>query len=118
MKALNNFDRVFLHRLPVDMRKGINGLCEVVASANMGSLTGCNLFLFCGRRRDVVKILYFDSSGFALWQKRLEEEKFYWPKKLSEDVVELSVEELQWLLNGFEFWKLKPFSEVFFEKVS
>ncbi len=65
MKALSSFQGVFLHREPVDGRKAINGLSEIVEQARMGELTGSNLFVFCGKRRDVIKILYFDKSGFA-----------------------------------------------------
>ena len=69
MRAISDFQGVFLHRDPVDGRKAINGLSEIVEAAQMGVLQGPNLFVFCGKRRDVIKILYFDKSGFALWQK-------------------------------------------------
>ncbi len=119
MKAATSFESVFIHRAPVDMRRGINGLCDIVVSARMGDLSvGKNLFVFTGKRRHSIKILYFDKSGFCLWQKRLEVDKFPWPRKMTEDVVHLTPEQLSWLLDGYDVWKMKPFSSVNFERVS
>jgi transposase len=118
MKASASFNGVFIHRVPVDMRRGINGLCEVVHSANMGVITGKNLFVFCGKRRDSIKVLYFDRSGFCLWQKRLETDRFPWPKKHNEEIVSLSPQQFTWLLEGFDVWKIKPFGDANFERVS
>lgn len=118
MKAITEFQSVFIHRDPVDMRKAINGLSEIVESEGMGELMGPHLFVFCGRRRHVIKILYFDKSGFALWQKRLEKDRFPWPKKHEDDVVQLSSAQMQWLLDGYDVWKMKPFEELRFSRVS
>jgi transposase len=117
MKAVSEFKGVFIHRDPVDMRKGINGLSEVVALAQMGELMGPHLFVFSGRRKDLLKILYFDRSGFALWQKRLEKDKFIWPKKLPDEVVHITPDQLAWLLEGYDVWKMKPFKELHFDRV-
>jgi transposase len=99
------------------MRKAINGLSALVQEAQMGELMGPYLFVFCGKRRDVMKVLYFDKSGFALWQKRLEREKFPWPKKISDEVVHISTEQFSWLLDGYDVWKMRPFTELNFERV-
>lgn len=98
--------------------KAINGLSGIVESAGMGELMGPNLFVFSGKRRDVIKVLYFDRSGFALWQKRLERDKFSWPKKFPDEVVHLSPEQFAWLLDGYDVWKMKPFAELHFKRVS
>jgi transposase len=118
MRAMTEFQGVFLHRDPVDGRKAINGLSEIVEQAQMGELMGPYLFVFCGKRRDVVKILYFDKSGFALWMKRLEKEKFPWPKKHEGNVLKLTPGQMQWLLDGYDVWKMKPFEEFHFSQVS
>ena len=117
MKSPQDFKKVFIHRDPVDMRKAINGLSELVEQSGMGSLMEPHLFVFSGRRKNVVKILYFDKSGFCLWQKRLEVDKFPWPKKLTDTIVAVSPEQLSWLLDGYDVWKMKPFSNLYFEKV-
>jgi transposase len=118
MRALTEFQGVFIHRDPVDMRKAINGLSEIVESEGMGELMGPHLFVFCGRRRHVIKILYFDKSGFALWQKRLEKDRFPWPRKYPDEVVRLTPTQMQWLLDGYDVWKMKPFEELRFARVS
>jgi transposase len=118
VKALSEFQGVFLHRDPVDGRKAINGLAEIVEQAEMGELQGPHLFVFTGKRRDVIKILYFDKSGFALWQKRLERDKFPWPKNHDDAVMRLTSEQMQWLLDGYDVWKMKPFENFSFSRVS
>ena len=118
VKAPSSFAGVFIHKSPVDMRRGINGLCDLVQSTNMGDLSGRNLFVFCGRRRDSIKVLYFDRSGFCLWQKKLEMDRFPWPKKSTDEVVSVTPQQFTWLLEGFDVWKIKPFSDANFERVS
>lgn len=118
MKSVSEFQGVFIHRDPVDMRKAINGLSAIVEAAKMGQMMGPHLFVFSGRRRNTIKVLYFDRSGFALWQKRLEADKFAWPKKHSNDVVHISTERFQWLLDGYDIWKMRPFKELHFDQVS
>lgn len=118
MKRPEDFAGIFIHRDRVDMRKGINGLSEVVESAAMGELTGPNLFVFSGRRKHTIKVLYWDKSGFAMWQKRLEEARFPWPKKDPLEVVKLTSEQFSWLLDGMDVWKIKPFEKINFEYVS
>ncbi len=117
MKALSEFTNIYIHRNPVDMRKGINGLSEVVQQMAMGSFEGEHLFVFCGRRKNSIKVLYFDKSGFALWQKRLERDRFHWPSRLTEDVVTIDSEQMKWLLEGYNFLKMRPFSEIKIERV-
>jgi transposase len=117
MKSVSEFEEVLIHREPVDMRRGINGLCELVAAENMGDLMKPHLFVFCGKRRHSIKVLYFDKSGFAMWQKKLEKDRFHWPRKFLEDVVHLTAEQFEWLLDGYDVWKMKPFKELNFEKL-
>ena len=115
MKALGFFDKIFIHREPVDMRKSINGLSAIVDLGMPGSLQGRNLFIFCNRRRTHLKMLYFDKSGFALWLKRLESSRFPWSKDLDKSVIEMSAEDLELLLDGVNVWT--RFEKVCFERV-
>jgi len=118
MKRPEDFAAIFIHRDRVDMRKSINGLSEIVESAGMGELRGSYLFVFAGRSKSTIKVLYWDRTGFALWQKRLEEARFPWPRKEPGEVVKLSPEQFSWLLSGYDVWKVKPFEKVDFERVS
>lgn len=117
MKSPQAFQKIFIHKDPVDMRKAINGLSEIVQLAEMGNLMGPHLFVFIGRSRHTIKILYFDKSGFALWMKRLEQDKFPWPMKWEEPVITITPEQLSWLLAGYDIWKMKPFQELNFQRV-
>ena len=118
MKSAVQFKKVFIHRDYVDMRKSINGLSQIVEQASMGSLMDPHLFVFSGKSRVTIKILYFDRSDFCLWQKRLVQDKFPWPKKSLDVVVSITPEQLSWLLDGYDVFKLKPFSELTYSRVS
>ena len=74
------FDEVFLHQGTVDFRKSINGLSEIVQNDLAFNLFGKYLFVFLCKNRKKIKILYWDETGFALWYKLLEKDRFPWPK--------------------------------------
>ena len=93
--------RVYLSLGATDMRKAINGLSMLVSEAMEGELLGGDLFVFCNRGRNILKILYWDRNGFCLWQKRLEEHRFKWPGSEGE-VLEIGRRELAWLLDGLD----------------
>jgi transposase len=106
---------IYLHRDPVDFRKSINGLVVLVEECM--ELQACSgaLFVFCNKSRDKLKALYWDKTGFALWYKRLEKEKFKWPRKHTEQTLSLSAEEWDWLLRGFDITKLQPHQLLFYQ---
>jgi transposase len=89
---------------PTDMRKQINGLAVMVQDVLGRNPFDGAYFMFCNRRREMIKILYWEDSGFCLWTKRLEEEKFPWPKDESA-VREITTDQLTQLLSGIDFWK-------------
>ncbi len=97
---------IYLHRLPVDFRKAINGLSSIVDNAMGCNIFETGLFVFCNKKRDKLKILYWDSTGFCLWHKRLEKEKFMWPKKHQDSVINWNLEQLNWLLRGIDVSKI------------
>lgn len=84
------------------MRKSINGLAGIVQNNFRKDPYQNNLFVFSNRRADRVKILYWDRNGFCLWHKRLEKQRFPWPQD-EMDVMEITQEQLHWLLNGIDF---------------
>jgi transposase len=92
--------RLFLYRGPADMRRGFDGLAGMVDEHFTESLFSGALFIFLNRRRDRVKILYWDHGGLALWYKRLERGKFLMPAGKEGAAVELSSAELSMLLEG------------------
>jgi transposase len=102
MKMFAEVPSVFLHRDVVDFRKSINGLTGIVeGELEVDAYTGA-LFVFCNKNKDKLKILYWDKTGFALWYKRLEKQKFKWPSKVSSKAFELTEQQLTWLLSGYD----------------
>lgn len=99
--------RVFLATGPTDMRKGFDSLAALVRDHLGHDPLSGSLFLFLGRRRDRLKVLYWDSDGFALWYKRLEEGTFRLPAKNTDASVELKASELAMLLEGIDLTSIK-----------
>lgn len=117
MKMFADVSAVYLHREPVDFRKSINGLSAIVELSMLQALNTGALFVFCSRSRDKLKILYWDQTGFCLWYKRLEQDKFKWPKRDEHAVISLSEEQLHWLLRGLDLSVLTPHKCVDFDRV-
>ncbi len=108
--------QVYLYSEPVDMRKSMNGLSilveqEMDLSPNMDAL-----FVFCNRGRDKIKLLCWERNGFIVWYKRLEKQRFRWPK--ADTTLNLTGQELNWLLDGFDIFNNQPHSSVNFSSVA
>ena len=94
--------RVYLRPGATDMRKSINGLSALTQDGMKLDPFAGNVFAFCNRRRDRVKILYWDRNGFCVWLKRLERDRFPWPES-EDEAREIDARQLGWLLNGIDF---------------
>lgn len=102
MKMFIEPDDIYLHTDFVDFRKSINGLLTIIESElALSAFTGA-LFVFCNKKQDKLKLLYWDKSGFALWYKRLEKQRFKWPKCDELKHAKLSEQQLTWLLGGYD----------------
>jgi len=108
---------VFLCREPVDFRKAINGLSIVVEESLGFDPFADRLYVFRNRKRDRIKVLYWERSGFVLWQKRLEKDRFPWPEGETEDVVTMTGRELNWLLDGIDFFRMQPHASLSYSSV-
>ena len=84
-----------------DMRKSINGLSQLVTETFDSNIFSGNLYAFCNRRRNIIKILFWDRNGFCIWHKRLEKDLFRWPES-GEDVIDIDNKQLSWLLAGLD----------------
>ncbi|MFQ5471144.1 MAG: IS66 family insertion sequence element accessory protein TnpB, partial [Gammaproteobacteria bacterium] len=75
------------------------------------------LFVFINKARNRIKLLYWECNGFCLWHKRLEKNKFAWPLRQSDDTVAVSTQELNWLLDGFDIWRMPLHQRLFYDRV-
>lgn len=108
MLSLAADTRIFVVAGATDMRKGFDGLQGVVSGVLEQDPLGGHLFLFVNRRRDKLKILYWDRDGLAIWYRRLEQGTFQMPR-LSADQksAEIRSEELVMLLRGVDYQKAR-----------
>jgi transposase len=108
---------VYLCREAVDFRKSINGLSILVEEALGLDPFAETLYVFCNRKRDKVKVLYWERSGFVLWYKRLEKDRFPWPEAEGDAVVTMTGRELNWLLDGLDLFRVKPHASLSYASV-
>jgi transposase len=118
MRPSNDLPAVYLCRDVVDFRKGINGLAVLVEETLTRNPFSEQLYVFCNRRRDRVRILYWERNGFCLWQKRLEKARFKWPRQSNEEVVVLSGQQLNWLLDGYDVMRMQPHARLYYSSIS
>jgi transposase len=96
---------VFVATRPVDFRKGPDGLMALVRDAGADPFTGA-LFVFRAKRADRVKIVWWDGSGVCLYAKRLDKDRFCWPR-LGDSTVKLSHPQLLALVDGMDWTKVR-----------
>ncbi len=84
-----------------DLRRGIDGLATIVEAQFKMNPFQKAMFLFCGRRRDRLKALYWEGDGFLLLYKRLEHGSFQWPRSKNE-VKALTPQQYRWLMEGLK----------------
>lgn len=96
---LSQAEHIYLACGYTDMRKAIDGLATLIQQNFKLDPFSNSLFLFCGRKCNRMKALYWEGDGFILLYKRLENGKFQWPRN-QEEVRQISSKEFRWLLEG------------------
>jgi transposase len=94
--------RVYLACGVTDLRKGFDGLAMLVQQQLREDPFGGHVFVFRGRRGDLIKALYWDTQGLCLFAKRLESGRFTWPRS-SDGVAYLTAAQLGLLLEGIDW---------------
>jgi transposase len=117
MRPRNDVATVYVCVEPVDSRKQINGLSALVQDVLALDSFSEHLFVFRNRRRNRVKIPYWERSGSVPWMKRLERERFHWPRDEGATVT-LTGQELNWLLDGFDLARWRPHTALHFDAVA
>jgi transposase len=102
MIGLPSGTRVWLAAGVTDMRKGMGGLAALVQTSLEADPFSGHIFVFRGRRGDLLKVLWWSGDGMCFFMKRLERGRFVWPQATSGSVV-LSATQLSMLLEGIDW---------------
>ncbi|PIQ42605.1 MAG: IS66 family insertion sequence hypothetical protein [Gammaproteobacteria bacterium CG12_big_fil_rev_8_21_14_0_65_46_12] len=102
---------VHLALSPIDMRKSIDGLVALVVDELEQSPQSGDVFVFYNKARDKLKLVYWDRNGFALHYKRLDKGRFRVERNQA-GRLEITTQQLQWLLAGLEFQLMQQFNEL------
>ena len=104
MIGLASNTRVWIVAGHTDMRKGFDGLAAMVQTALAANPFCGHVFVFRGKRGDILKVLWFDGQGLMLLSKRLERGRFVWPQATSGG-ISLTAAQLSMLLEGID-WRM------------
>jgi len=100
--------RIFLCTRHADMRKGFDGLAQMVREFLGEDPLSGHLFVFRNRRGDRLKLLYWDSDGLAIWYKRLEQGSYRFPTVVGEGQgLEIRAADLTMILDGVDLDSVK-----------
>ena len=102
MMGLPSNTKIWIAAGVTDLRRGFNGLSALVQTKLEKSPLSGQVFIFRGRRGDLVKLIWFDGDGLCLFSKRLERGRFVWPQA-TEGVVSLTRAQLSMLLEGIDW---------------
>ena len=94
-----------------DLRRGIDGLVAIVTAQFETELAEDSLFLFCGRRTDRIKALYFSGDAYTILYKRLTNGSFQWPRNEIE-LRKLDTQSFRWLMEGLAVEQKKAIKKV------
>lgn len=94
--------KIYLALAPVDMRKQFNGLWQAAEQTLRIDPRGGAVFVFANKRRDRIKLLYWDGTGVWVLAKRLEKDRFSWPRGSDASRLALTPEALTMLLSGID----------------
>lgn len=109
--------QIYLYRDPIDFRKQAHGLAVLVEQElGHNPFTGA-LYVFSNRQRNKIKCLMWEDNGFVLYYKALAEEKFKWPRP-DDDLLLLTGEQINWLLDGYDISLLKGHKRLHYEAIN
>jgi transposase len=118
MRSLHTFTKIFLCRNPVDMRKQQNGLTMIIQIELDKNVFDKSLFVFLNRKGSLIRMLYWDDTGFAVWSKTLEKDAYRWPHRWFENLhLTLTAEQLEFLLQGVDLVEMKTHKTIEYQRV-
>ena len=108
---------IYLYRDAVDFRKQAHGLAVLVEQELGNNPFSGTLYAFTNRQRNKIKCLLWEDNSFILYYKALAEEKFKWPKA-NDELVQLTGEQINWLLDGYDISLLKGHKKCHYESIN
>ena len=111
MFDLKKAQRIFIAVGYTDLRQGIDGFVTLVQNTFHMNPQTSTLFLFCGRRSDRIKALFWDVDVYLLLYKRLEDGRYQWPRTETE-LKELTFQQFRWLMEGLNIYQKKVIRPV------
>lgn len=112
MLKLKEGIKVYLSASRTDLRKAINGLVAIVVDNFAAQPITGNIFIFFNSQKDKVKLLFWDRNGFVLYYKRIEKGKFRIKSKEDLSYIEITQQQLNWLLAGLDFVVMNEFPDL------
>jgi len=106
--------QVYVYRDSIDFRKGHRGLSALIEHELGHDPFSGSLYVFSNRQRSKIKCLFWEDNGFVLYYKALAEEKFHWPQT-EDELLTLTGEQLNWLLEGYNLGLMKPHRTLHYE---
>lgn len=114
LRPSGSMPHIYLYRDPIDFRKSFRGLAAIVELELGHNPFQGGLYGFTNRRRDKIKLLFWEDNGFVLYYKSLAEDKFHWPRT-DQQVMSLSADQINWLLDGYDLDAMKGHQKRHYE---
>ena len=108
--------RVYLYCDPIDFRQSHRGLSTLIEAELGHNPFSGELYAFTNKQRNKIKCVFWEDNGFVLYYKALTEDKFKWPKR-PDELVRLTGQQLNWLLDGYDINLMKPHKKLQFESI-
>lgn len=112
MLSISGSEKVYLAIGSTDMRRSIDGLAAIVQQCFKLDPFSSSLFVFCNRKKTMLKILHWEYNGFWLYFRRLEKGTFKWPVNQSGNTLLIGNRELNWLLTGLSIEQKQAHEKV------
>lgn len=107
--------RIFMAREPIDIRKGADNLASLILSRFEMDPYSKSLFIFCNKRHNRLKCLYFDGTGFWMFTKRIDHGTLKWQIDSSTDCPQITEKQFRWLLEGLKPQQKRAFPTIRYE---
>lgn len=109
--------KIWLYRQAIDFRCSIDGLVHIITT-KLNQKPQDAIYLFYNRNQDKIKCISWHRNGYLLFYKRLEKGRFHFRYRSNEGCMDVSIDELGWLLAGLEWEKMRDWRELNYDKFS